>query len=468
MEGAGEDLMPEPNTRREFLRLAAGAALAAAATGAACGSGGGAAKPDRPPNGKGSARPAGDRTLRIAQLSHFVPTYDQWLDQEYSKRWGEDHGVQVVIDHFAYEELPARADAEVAAHGPHDIFAFASPPPSFEDQVIDHSEIVQEVETKLGKLTPLVDRCIFNPKTKKYFAFADFWTANPTHYRVDLWNQVEPRLSPRSWDDILRAAPVLKAMGHPVGIGFSSNPDSNVSLFSLLHAFGASVQDEAGDVAINSPATVQAVKMGAAIFQAGMTDEVFLWDSPSNNRFLASGQGAMIVNAISAIRAVEDQNPELAEKIALVPLPAGPTGSLGPPSLMGLNVIWKFSGNQETAKQFLVDRALNYRDAFVRSGFYNLPAFPGAIPDLVELVGNDPRAKPSDKYALLAGATQWSTNLGHPGHANAAMDEVFNQFLVPKMFAAAARREMTADEAVKAAEAQMRPIFDKWRERGKI
>jgi multiple sugar transport system substrate-binding protein len=448
-------------TRRGFLRVAAGAAALVAG----CNSGSDKAK-SSPSAAKAGAN--AERTLRIAQLSHFVPAYDQWLDQEYSKHWGEDHGVQVVIDHFAYEELPARADAEVAAHGPHDIFAFASPPASFEDQVIDHSEIVQEVETKLGKLTPLVDRCIFNPKTKKYFAFADFWTANPTHYRVDLWSQVEPRLSPRGWDDILRAAPVLKAMGHPVGIGFSSNPDSNVSLFSLLHAFGASVQDEAGDVAINSPATVQAVKMGAAIFQAGMTDEVFLWDSPSNNRFLASGQGSMIINAISAIRAVEDQNPELAEKIALAPLPAGPTGSLGPPSLMGLNVIWKFSDNQETAKQFLVDRALNYRDAFVRSGFYNLPAFPGAIPDLVELVGNDPRAKPSDKYALLAGATQWSTNLGHPGHANAAMDEVFNQFLVPKMFAAVARGEMTAEEAVKAAEAQMKLIFEKWRERGKI
>jgi multiple sugar transport system substrate-binding protein len=36
------------------------------------------------------------------------------------------------------------------------------------------------------------------------------------------------------------------------------------------------------------------------------------------------------------------------------------------------------------------------------------------------------------------------------------------------MFAAAARGEMTAEDAVKAAEAEMRPIFDKWRERGKI
>jgi multiple sugar transport system substrate-binding protein len=36
------------------------------------------------------------------------------------------------------------------------------------------------------------------------------------------------------------------------------------------------------------------------------------------------------------------------------------------------------------------------------------------------------------------------------------------------MFAAAARGEMSAEEAVAGAEAQMKPIFEKWRERGKI
>ncbi len=36
------------------------------------------------------------------------------------------------------------------------------------------------------------------------------------------------------------------------------------------------------------------------------------------------------------------------------------------------------------------------------------------------------------------------------------------------MFAAAARGEMSAEEAVKAAEAQITPIFDKWRDLGKI
>ncbi len=59
-------------------------------------------------------------------------------------------------------------------------------------------------------------------------------------------------------------------------------------------------------------------------------------------------------------------------------------------------------------------------------------------------------------------------NIGHPGHDNAATSEVFFAFLIPQMFAAAARGELTAEEAVKRAHAQAVPIFDKWRERGKI
>ena len=39
----------------------------------------------------------------------------------------------------------------------------------------------------------------------------------------------------------------------------------------------------------------------------------------------------------------------------------------------------------------------------------------------------DPLAKPADKCALLADAAKWSTNIGHPGHANVAVEEVFEQ-----------------------------------------
>jgi multiple sugar transport system substrate-binding protein len=449
-------------SRREFLRLAALAGAGAALGGAACSDSGKAKSASTP------ATTGAGNTLRIALWSHFIPRFDTWFDEEYTRRWGEDNGVNVVVDHIPYGELGARAGAEVAAGRGHDLFAFITPPPLFEDDVIDHREVVEEVEAKVGKMAPIVERNVLNPKTGKYFGFADFWTPNPVHYRVQLWNQVEPGLAPSSWDDVLRAAPRLKALGLPVGIAISPDDDSSFSLFGLMAAFGSQLQDEEGRLTLDSPATVEAVKMASAIYRAGMSEEVFFWDSSSNNRAMATGHSAMVLNAISVIRGTEEQDKELAADVALAPSLAGPAGRLGVNSVVNVFVIWRFARNQEMAKQFLVDLALNAREAFLRSRFYNLPPFPQAVPDLADLVARDDEAQPPTKYALMADAETWTTNIGHPGHANAATDEVFFQFIVPKMFAAAARGEMSAEAAVKTAAAQAKPIFDKWREQGKI
>jgi multiple sugar transport system substrate-binding protein len=451
-----------PRSRRDFLRLAAGAAAAAAA-GTACGSGSDERKKQDAAKSKSAAA---DRTLHIAQWSHFVPAYDEWFDREYTKRWGERNDIEVVVDHISLPETNSRAAAEVAVQRGHDLFAFIAPPAAFEDEAIDHRGVVEEVKAKLGAMTPLAERSTYNPKTKKWFAFPDFWSPNPVNYRSDLWAQLGAR--PDSWDDIRAAGPKLKGMGHPLGIGLSPDFDANLGLLALMHAYGSSVQDEESRVVINRPATVEAVKVGAELFQTGMTDEVLFWDAASNNRFLATGRGSLIVNPVSGLRAVEKQDPALAANVALAPSPAGPVVRLGATSVMGAYVIWRFARNQEAAKRFLVDLALDYRDAFVHSEYYNVPAFPAGVPGLDQLVASDTKARPPEKYALLAGATSWTTNVGHPGYANGAIDEVFNQFLIPQMFAAAARKEMTAEEAVRAAETKIAPIFDKWRERGKI
>ena len=57
----------------------------------------------------------------------------------------------------------------------------------------------------------------------------------------------------------------------------------------------------------------------------------------------------------------------------------------------------------------------------------------------------------------------WATNVGYPGYATAPISEVFNTFVLPTMFAKAARDEMKPEEAVKAADAEVRRIFDKWK-----
>ncbi|HLF40873.1 MAG TPA: extracellular solute-binding protein [Acidimicrobiia bacterium] len=399
------------------------------------------------------------------QWSHYVPEFDQWFDDVYTKRWGEEHDVDVVVDHIEIHQLPSRAEFEASTQRGHDIFHFVAPAPGFEDLVIDHGDIVEEVVAKVGPMIPLVERSVFNPKTGKWFGFCDNWSPAPVHYRADLWDPLGAR--PDTWDDVLAAAGRLRSGGHPLGFPIArGNFDAQVSLLSLLHAYGASVQDEAGQVVVNRPETVEALKMGAALYREGMTEDVFAWDGSANNRFLAEGKGSLIVNAISALRAIEAQDPELAAKIRLAPTPAGPAGRQGV-YLTGNYVIWKFSKNQALAKRFLVDLVLAYREFVVQSRLYNLPAFPGSVPDLGAIVAGDPGAV-AGTYDLLGGAEDWSTNLGHPGYSNAAMGEVQNQYVVPDMFLSVCQGEATPEEAARAAEARATPIFEKWQERGKI
>jgi hypothetical protein len=149
--------------RRDFLR-AAGSAAAVAGFGWGCGSGSGQSKTTATPKQPGASG-AAPKELRIAQWSHFVPAYDTWFDEEYARRWGEAHDVEVRVEHLPLNELPIRGESEAASKRGHDLFWFINPRAILEDEVIDHREIVEEVSAKVGKMTAHVERGVFNPKT---------------------------------------------------------------------------------------------------------------------------------------------------------------------------------------------------------------------------------------------------------------------------------------------------------------
>src|SRR2546427_449558 len=76
------------------------------------------------------------KSLKILQWSHFVPSYDAWFDK-YAKDWGTAKGVEVTVDHISLADLGTRGNAEVAAQQGHDLFQFLSPPGAFEPQELD-------------------------------------------------------------------------------------------------------------------------------------------------------------------------------------------------------------------------------------------------------------------------------------------------------------------------------------------
>ena len=105
--------------------------------------------------------------LSIITWAHFVPAFDMWLTDVGSDEWGQKNDVQVKVDLILNTLLPARAQAEAAARIGHDIFFDLAPRPQFEDHVINHNEIVQEVQRKVGKIGHIAHKATYNPKTKK-------------------------------------------------------------------------------------------------------------------------------------------------------------------------------------------------------------------------------------------------------------------------------------------------------------
>jgi len=456
--------------RRRFLQASGAVALGGVL--AACSSGSDSAP--APAAGAPSGTHVEPRSklsgaLSILMWSHFVPAHDKWFDP-WVKDWGSKVGVNVTIDHINYADLPARTQAEIQANQGHDLILHINPVPQYEPSVLDLSDVVTEANNRHGTQLDLCRKSSFNPTTKRFFAYAPAWVPDPGDYRRSLWQPVGLGNGPVSWDDLLRgSAEIKKSKNVQLGIGMSQEIDSNMAGRALLWSFGASIQDTREQVVINSPQAVTAVEYMARLYKDAMTPEVFSWNAASNNQGLASGQLSYILNSISAWRTSQEADPDVADDIFFTPALRGPADARAASHVMYNWIVPNFAKNPDAAKEFLLHYTANSVVVAWNSKLYDFPAYAKVVPGLNDWLRKDPfGAQPADKLALLEKATDWSTNVGHPGPANTAEGEVFATFVIPNMFARAARGEASPQQAVADAEAQIKPIFDKWRQRGLI
>ena len=437
-------------SRRDFMKIAGTGGIAAGTLGPAF------LFPER--------AAAQQKTLRILQWSHFVPAYDQWFNNTLAKQWGEKHNTNVIVDNINLTDLNTRAASEAQAKKGHDIFMFLSPPAAYEKQVLDMSHVYQEVEKKHGKKIDLAHKSTFNPKTKKYFAFSDSYAPDPGNWHKDWWTEAGYPNGPDTWEDLRAGAKKIKDKnGHPCGIGLSQELDTSMAMRALLWSFGGAEQDEAGNVTINSKQTVEALKFMKALYQETETAEVFTWTPPSNNQAMLAGRVSYVANAISITRQAEREHLPIDSKIMISRALKGPARRIAAEHVMNCYVIWDFAENKDGAQQFLIDYIDAFHDGFIAGQFYNFPCFPSVVPKLKQEIANDPRATPSNKYAVLGDVLDWATNVGYPGYATAAIDEAFKTWVIPTMFAKVARGDETPENAAKAAEVEYKRIFDRWK-----
>jgi multiple sugar transport system substrate-binding protein len=393
-------------------------------------------------------------TLRLLQWSHFVPAYDTWFDG-FVKDWGDKNGVKVRVDRIPHLELPSRFAAEFAAGTGHDLIYFVGTilTALYYRHLVDLTDIAERIGTKWGGWIPAA--VPISVVQGRWHAIPDFYIVAPMLWRKDLFDQngLQP---PDTWEQARVAARTLKPKGHPTGIAFSHCNDANLFLRSILFSHGAQEADASGqNILIDSKETREGLKFLKALYDEGMTAEVFSWDDASDNRYLASGIACWIHDAISAYRSTEDTNPPVFQKTALALEPAGQPGKRVSISNPNAYAIWKFSKNQQAAKEFLLHLADNWSASMVGSRGYNMPFIKAAYKKPMPVIGSDPRLQ------ILQDFPDIVSFAGHPGPFSPPIQEIVATFILPDMCTRVARGA-SPDDAIKWAVGEYRRIYARY------
>lgn len=335
-----------------------------------------------------TSRAAG--SLSVGFWDHWVPGANQ-ATTDLVKAWGEKEKVEVKIDYITSQgnKLLLTTAAEAQAKSGHDILALSTWLPA------DHAKLLEPMDDIMGDL--IKEHGAVNGTVQYLGRTGGKWMAIPATVgsqikgpcsRIDLLKKhanidiqamypagAPPKADAWNMDTFLKAAEACHKGGVPFGIGFGSTSDSVDSSGAFFQAFGATLVDAKGNITVKSDATKQALDYLKRLM-AFLPPDVPAWDDASNNKWLVSGKGALIMNPPSAWAVAKRDAPQIAEQLWTHGFPSGPKGRFAPflPFFWG---VWNFGKNKPAAKSLL--RHLSTKEAVAKmvaaSGGYDLPAF---------------------------------------------------------------------------------------------
>ena len=328
--------------------------------------------------------------LSLGLWDHWVPGANK-ASEAVIHEWAAKEKVDVTIDYITSQgnKLLLTIAAEAQARSGHDVLAMSTwLPAAYQEQLVPMNDIVDGLIKQSGAANATVE---YLGKVKGQ------WLGVPATIgsqlkgpatRIDLLKKhagidiqaLYPAGGPPkadSWtlDTFLKAAEACHKGGVPIGIGLGTTSDSVDTCGAIFHSFGADLVDAKGEITVKSDKVKQALEFWKKLVPL-LPPDAPSWDDASNNKWLVSGKGAMIMNPPSAWAVAKRDAPQIAEQIWHHGFPAGPAGRFGP-FLPFFGTTWKFSKNQSAAKSLLT--AMSQPAAVERmvkaSGGYDIPAF---------------------------------------------------------------------------------------------
>jgi ABC-type glycerol-3-phosphate transport system substrate-binding protein len=328
--------------------------------------------------------------LSMGFWDHWVPGANK-TSTDLVNEWAAKEKVEVQIDYITSQGSKnlVTIAAEAQAKAGHDILAMPNWWPHA------HSELLEPVNDIMG---PIIQQNGDVNNTCKYLGQVNGkWLGVPAAIgsqikgpcsRIDLMKkyanidvqEMYPAGSPPkadNWtvDTFLKAAEACHKGGYPFGIGLGQTADSVDTVGAIFQSFGAALVDANGNVSVKTDAVRQALEFYKRLI-AFLPGDVSAWDDASNNKWLISGKGAMIMNPPSAWAVAKRDAPDVAAQCWTHGFPAGPKGRFAPYVPFHWT-IWSFSKNKEAAKSLLthLSQPASIERLVVASGGYDLPAY---------------------------------------------------------------------------------------------
>ncbi len=328
--------------------------------------------------------------LSIVLWDHWVPGANN-TSKALVEEWAAREKVEVQIDYVNNQgnKLLLTTGAEAQAQSGHDVIALATWLPS------DHANQLEPVD---DIMEPLIKQNGALNATVEYLGKSQgHWIAVPATIgsqikgpcsRIDLMKQyagidvqamypagAPPKAENWTLEAFLKAAEACHKGGFPFGIGLGTTADSVDTAGAIFHSFGATLVDAKGNITVKSDPVRQALEYYTKLAKFFPPDAP-AWDDASNNKWLISGRGALIMNPPSAWAVAKRDAPQVAEQCWTHGMAAGPKGRFAPfiPYFWG---IWSFGKNKEAAKSLLVhlSQPAAVEKLVAASGGYDLPSF---------------------------------------------------------------------------------------------
>jgi ABC-type glycerol-3-phosphate transport system substrate-binding protein len=328
--------------------------------------------------------------LSVGFWDHWVPNANG-ATETLVKEWAEKEKVDVQIDFITSQgnKLLLTTAAEAQAKSGHDILAQNTfLPARYADQLVPVNDVMEPLIKENGAVNATVEYLgKINGKWLAVPATVGSQIKGPCS-RIDYLKDLAgidiqamypagapPKADGWNLDTFLKAAEDCNKGGHPFGIGLGTTSDSVDTIGAIFHAYGAVMVDAKGEIVVKNDQVRQALEYYKKL-QAAMPSDVPSWDDASNNKWLVSGQGALIMNPPSAWAVAKRDAPKVAEQCWTHGFPAGPKGRFAP-FLPFFWATWNFSKNQSAAKSLLMhlSQASSAEKMVAASGGYDLPSF---------------------------------------------------------------------------------------------